>query len=255
MIQQGDKGVCPLSMIPCRAEPSDKAEIVNQLLFGERFEVVEMVRNWVRVRNQYDGYEGWMDPKQGKTDTAESGESCIATSLVAVATHKTSGRKVHVVRGSTLTGFDNGNFHLAGEQWQYSGEARKPAFSSLTEDAISYLGTPYLWGGRSPFGIDCSGFTQVVAAMNGILLPRDSGDQAKAGKHVGDLESAESGDLLFFSKDTKGSITHVAFLLEHFKVIHASGEVRIDELTHKGIVNTESGEISHFLQGIRRIRL
>jgi cell wall-associated NlpC family hydrolase len=113
------------------------------------------------------------------------------------------------------------------------------------------LNTPYLWGGKSPFGIDCSGFTQVVFKTGGHKLPRDSSQQILKGKEIG-LEDRRGGDLAFFT-NTEGKMNHVGILMDENRIIHASGKVRIDEFDEKGIRNVEKNAYTHHFYKLKRI--
>ena len=115
-----------------------------------------------------------------------------------------------------------------------------------------YLNSPYLWGGRSPFGIDCSGFTQMVFKLNGIKLPRDAYEQAEIGKTLNFIEETQKGDLAFFDNE-EGKIIHTGIIIDKNKIIHSSGKVRIDNLDHYGIFNAETGKYSHNLRLIKKV--
>ena len=115
-----------------------------------------------------------------------------------------------------------------------------------------YLDTPYLWGGKSAFGIDCSGFVQQVYKMFGIKLLRDAYLQAEQGVPVQNLAQSKLGDLAFF-KNENGRIVHVGMLLENHKIVHASGNVRIDIIDENGIINSETGKRTHQLSLIKRM--
>ena len=122
----------------------------------------------------------------------------------------------------------------------------------LIENALMYLNAPYLWGGRSPLGIDCSGFTQMVYRLQGINLPRDAYQQAEVGTTLSFIEESDPGDLAFFDNN-EGKITHVGIILEENHIIHASGKVRIDRIDQQGIFNTEIGTHTHKLRLIKSI--
>jgi cell wall-associated NlpC family hydrolase len=168
--------------------------------------------------------------------------------------------------GSSLPGLEGQFFTINGENYVFEGpvsdstqleEASSPqerieAKKGITEDAMLYLNSPYQWGGRSPFGIDCSGFAQMVYKLKKIKLLRDASQQATQGEVVNLLEEAEPGDLAFFDNE-EGNITHVGILLDHFRVIHASGSVRIDSIDHEGIYDEKQGKYTHRLRLMKRI--
>ena len=122
----------------------------------------------------------------------------------------------------------------------------------MTSTAYLFLNAPYLWGGKTPLGIDCSGFTQLVYKINGVKLKRDASDQALQGQTLSFIEESEPGDLAFFD-DSEGNITHVGLLLENHRIIHASGMVRIDKIDQSGIFNIETQSHSHKLRFIKKM--
>lgn len=254
-------GICHLSIVPVRAEPSDKSEQVTQLLFGEHFEILEHSEKWVRLRISYDQYEGWIDRKQFKAISEQEFERLRNTDYwlsldVVNPAEKSNKENINLVIGSTLPFFDGLHFKLGEEQYTYFGKSARVQTKILPERleeiAFSFLNAPYLWGGRSPFGIDCSGFTQVVFKMMGVALKRDAWQQAEQGSLVNFFEETILGDLAFFDNE-EGRITHVGLVLPGGRIIHASGRVRVDVFDHQGIFNTEAKKYSHKLRIIRRV--
>jgi hypothetical protein len=262
-------GICNLSIVPCRKEPSDKSEMVTQLLFGEHFEVLEEKKSWILIRIAYDGYECWIDQKQfyplseksiaGIKDTT----TALTTDLVQLASPHPSPKErgqqhIPIVLGSSLPKYKEKCFFLGKEKYSFDETvifpfAKKKVLHNgedLGRAARWYLNTPYLWGGRSPFGIDCSGFTQIVFKINGIKLKRDAGQQAEQGQIISFIEEAQVGDLAFFDNED-GKIVHVGIILGNEKIIHASGKVRIDKLDHHGIYNEEIKKYSHRLRVVK----
>lgn len=253
-------GICPLSIVPIRSSSSDKSEMISQLLFGEMVELLEKRGAWQRVRCVWDNYIGWVDAKQLKPITKEEFElyrGQYAHSLELLQPAMSEGHGQPITIGATLPNYDGINFRLNGSSFTFSGQAIhplevKPSASLLLKIARRYLYAPYLWGGRSPLGIDCSGFTQVVFKMIGIKLARDAYQQVEYGTSVDFIEQAKPGDLAFFENNKK-RITHVGILLSPGEIIHASGQVRIDRIDHYGIFNVDTKRYSHRLRVVRRI--
>jgi len=253
-------GICPLSVIPVRSNSSDTSEMVSQLLFGETVEILEKKGSWTKVRCIWDNYIGWADTKQIKPITPtefHQYQEKFAYTLDMLQGAMTNGHYIPVTIGATLPNYDGVKFNLDGNSYTYSGQAYFPTdikanAEFLIKIARRYLYAPYMWGGRSPLGIDCSGFTQVIFKMIGIKLPRDSKDQVEKGELIDFVEQGQAGDLAFF-ENRKGKITHVGVLLEEGKIIHASGQVRIDKIDHFGIFNEETKKYTHKLRVVKRV--
>lgn len=240
-----------VAVAPVRQEPSDKAEQVTQFLFHESIAVLEKQERWSLVRADVDGYEGWIDNKQYQSSETPAGEqlfvhtrsSCLASpSSMLWVPHGTA--LVVDSKGYTLNGYRVSDSDL--------GPALPIDGSQLIETARLYLNTPYLWGGRSIWGIDCSGFVQQVFRVSGVALPRDASQQATQGENIDLIAATQAGDLAFFDND-EGRITHVGLLLDPQHIIHASGEVRIDRVDHLGIFHEARGLYTHKLRLIKRM--
>ncbi len=250
-------GICNLSNIPLRIEPSDRSEILSQVLFGEHFEIVEQHNQWVKIKLQFDDYEGWVDEKQFKKIT-ESNFNKLSNSnivlngdLIEYITNETN-FLMPIPLGSSLSFLDfleiNSDKYVF-EGLKFSGINPKV---NIIKTSYLYLNVPYLWGGKTPFGIDCSGFTQMVYKLNGYKLLRDARQQANQGEPLSFIEESEPGDLAFFDND-EGNIIHVGIIMQDNYIIHASGRVRIDRLDHSGIFNSELNKHTHKLRVIKKI--
>ena len=250
-------GISNLSIVPMRDEAADQAEMVNQILFGEHFKVLESRKKWSKIRLAHDNYEGWICNKQWIEIPEEDYKqldkdvSTITTDILDIITKE---QHQPIVIGSILPTYKSGYALINNEMYKFDG-LTTPGFSQkekLVENALMYLNAPYLWGGRSPLGIDCSGFTQMVYRLQGISLPRDAYQQAEVGTTLSFVEESEPGDLAFFD-NKEGEITHVGIILADNHIIHASGKVRIDRIDQQGIFNTEIGSHTHKLRLIKSI--
>ncbi|MCF6350310.1 MAG: C40 family peptidase [Flavobacteriaceae bacterium] len=252
-------GICNLNTIPLRAEPSDKSEMVSQLLFGEHFKVLEQKKQWLYVKLAFDSYQGWVDEKQVEKITEntfnklQESNVVFSNELLNFATTKNT-NLISLSIGSILPNYKNNTFYINDTEYKFDGIIKKGSLlkNEIIETAFVYLNTPYLWGGKSPFGIDCSGFTQIVYRMNGYKLFRDASQQAKQGSILSFIEESEPGDLAFFDND-EGNIIHVGIILTNNYIIHASGKVRLDRLDQSGIYNEETNRHTHKLRMIRKI--
>lgn len=245
-------GICDLSIVPLRLEASDTSEMVSQLLYGDYFKVLEKRKTWSRIRLAFDNYEGWIDNKQYHEISEQDyiqldKESPILSSDLLEFVKDQSDKLLTIPMGSSLNFIKQMNHHYDGNF--VSGIKSK---SNLIETAFNYLNAPYLWGGKTPFGIDCSGFTQMVYKLNGYNLFRDASQQARQGEALSFIEESEPGDLAFFDNN-EGDIIHVGIIMENNYIIHAHGKVRIDRLDHSGIYNVDRKMHTHKLRVIKKI--
>ena len=245
-------GVCNLSIVPLRIEPSDASELVSQVLYGEHFKVLEQRKNWCRIRLAFDKYEGWIDTKQYFEITEDiyyklnEEQPKIATDLVEFVNDEND-QLYTVPLGATLNSLDILNHTHDGN----ISDSILPK-SNLINTALTYLNAPYLWGGKTPFGIDCSGLTQMVYKLNGYKIFRDASQQATQGEPLSFIEESEAGDLAFFDNN-EGKIVHVGIIMNDNYIIHAHGKVRIDRLDHSGIYNVDKNTHTHKLRVIKKI--
>jgi gamma-D-glutamyl-L-lysine dipeptidyl-peptidase len=256
-------GTVHLSAIPMRAEASDASEMVNQILFGETFSLLEQHEKWSKVRLHHDGYEGWICNKQWFEIQEDSLKSCLICQNQG-AKIKTDVGVQPIPTGARIWNYKKGKGGCKNARYSIKSAELVPLNSKtktkkLIQTALVFLRAPYLWGGRTIAGIDCSGLVQVVYSVHGCQLPRDASQQASLGLDI-PLELASTGDLAFFSNQD-GRITHVGIIESPLKkskkrIIHASGFVRRDYLDQNGIYledKKEGREYSHHLHSIRRV--
>ena len=235
-----------------RKENSHQSEMVSQLLYGECYKLIEKRKKWAKIRLEWDGYEGWIDRNQVHEITRKDFDKTtqsnvkISTDLINYITTKDN-LLFPVFIGSDLRA-------LKTLKHQFEGEYLRPKKSKkeLTDTAYLFLNAPYLWGGKTLLGIDCSGYTQMVYKINGIKLSRDAQQQALEGQTLSFIEESEAGDLAFFD-NAEGNIDHVGLLLENHHIIHASGTVRIDRIDQSGIFNLETQSHTHKLRFIKKM--
>jgi gamma-D-glutamyl-L-lysine dipeptidyl-peptidase len=250
-------GICNLAIVPIRAEASDRSEMVSQLLFGDFFEILSTEPKWTKIKTAYDNYEGWIDAKQYELITEQQYELLAASEpilngdLIETISFENN-QLLPISIGSCLNHLDINEINK--KQYVFEGLkviGVKPK-SDLLKTAYIYLNAPYLWGGKTPFGIDCSGFTQMVYKLNGYRLLRDASQQATQGDALSFIEESEPGDLAFFDND-EGNIVHVGIMMENNYIIHASGKVRVDRIDHLGIYNVDTGRHTHKLRVIKKL--
>lgn len=251
-------GICNLAVVPLRTEPSSRAEQSSQVLFGEVFEIMEWRDEWARIITALDGYEGWINHLQFVPLDSAPYKTLLQTQVpltyrpVTQAWKKTNDSVVYLPIGSSLSFLEGTSCHICSDYFEIIGEIGEK--DDLTSTAESFLNVPYQWGGRTHFGIDCSGFVQAVYRLQGITLKRDAYLQAEQGETVDFLQEAQLGDLAFFD-NAEGRITHVGMMLNNELVIHASGRVKVDKIDMQGIYSIEQKKHTHNLRIIKRHNL
>jgi len=252
-----ERFICENVFVPLRSGPSHRSEMLSQVLFGEKYVVTDESGTWMKIETLFDKYTGWidMDHLQHTNDTDDSIGYVLNRSLLCYKNDKT---KLVLEAGCEVNNpdFEHKSFHIGQNNYTAHPDFNQKYLStddSLTDTAFKFINSPYIWGGRLPSGIDCSGLTQLLYKIHGIPIPRNSWMQAETGEGISFLEETVPGDLVFFDNE-RGTITHVGMIISRGLVIHASGRVRVDTIDQHGIYKPESGRYSHHLRTIRRIR-
>jgi gamma-D-glutamyl-L-lysine dipeptidyl-peptidase len=248
--------ICENVFVPLRAAPTHKSEMLSQILFGEKYNIVDKSGSWLKIKTMFDNYSGWIDIDhlQFSTDEGNSRGYVLNRSLVCTKNDKT---RMVLEAGCEVFApdFDEKIFTIGKNIYSASSDFSRNFISTvdpLPDIAMKLINSPYIWGGRIPSGIDCSGLTQLAYKIFGIPIARNAADQAEEGKLIDFIDEAIPGDLVFFGND-KGRISHVGMIISRGLILHASGRVRIDTFDHHGIFKNEINGYSHTLRTIRRI--
>lgn len=242
--------------VPLRSGPSHKSEMLSQILFGEKYSIIDKAGTWIKIETFFDNYTGWIDAahlQHSLVDDISRGH-VLNRALLCFKDDKS---RLILEAGCEIFNpdFDDKTFTAGSRKFSTQSEFSSSFIStndSYTDTALKFINSPYIWGGRIPSGIDCSGLTQLVYKIHGKAIPRDSSQQAEVGTAVDFIDQTIPGDLVFFDND-RGKITHVGMIFSRGLVIHASGRVRIDSIDHQGIFKAEINGYSHKLRTIRRI--
>ena len=230
-----------------RKRPSHRQEMSNQLLYGEDLTVLALKTNgWVKIQSNYDNYIGWVTSSMIEIGSNKKQSLQFVKDLVK--TFSIDGNLLLLSMGASIPA--NTKASRAAEK-KSTANKNSIGISQLKSITKQWLNVPYLWGGKTPMGVDCSGFVQVVYKVLGVHLLRDAQEQATQGKSVKDLKDSLPGDLLFFNRGRK--IIHVGIYLGNNKIIHSSGCVRIDMVDQKGIAQLDTGKRTHKLHSIKRV--
>lgn len=248
--------VCENVFIPLRSMPGHRSEMTSQVLFGEKYTIIDELPGWVKIELAFDGFSGWVDMDHiyhSPTDESDKG-LVLNRSLLC---YTPDGTKMVIEAGSEIydPDFDNKTFRAGENIYKASPDFHSGYVTvneSFADTAMRFINSPYIWGGRVPSGIDCSGFTQLVYKIHGMSIPRNSRTQAVKGQVVEFIKDAKPGDLAFFGS-ARGQISHVGVILSEGLVIHASGRIRIDIIDHQGIYRKDIKAYSHKLRIIRRL--
>tara|TARA_B110000263_G_scaffold8543_1_gene7316 strand:- start:5343 stop:6107 length:765 start_codon:yes stop_codon:yes gene_type:complete len=250
-------GISILSVVPIREQASDQSEMTTQLIFGEHYKILESKKKWSKIQIAHDKYVGWISNNQIYRINQEEYEKLekeiptLTTDILDIIEGETH---QPIVIGSVLPTYKSDHALINNKMFKFLGK-KTQGFSQkkhLINNAMIFLNAPYLWGGRTPFGIDCSGFTQIIYRLQGINIPRDAYKQAEIGTTLSFINESEEGDLAFFD-NAEGKIIHVGIIMKKNYIIHASGKVRIDKIDQEGIFNIEKKKHTHKLRIIKSI--
>ncbi len=245
---------CTVSISPLRSEASDRSEMVSQLLFGEIVQIDEIQSPWCKISSYMDNYNGYIDLKHVHFLTEKEVNRWLDGIGILSDLHcriQTPWGIQRIFKGAYIPFESCEAFNIGHHRFEFLDTPSYQRASNAYDQALNYLNTPYLWGGKTPYGIDCSGLTQMVFRFHEINLPRDASQQVDYGQSVS-FEEIQTGDLAFF-RNRDGKITHVGICHENGTIIHASGWVRIDKLNREGIIHSESGLQTHDLHCIKRM--
>ncbi len=238
--------ICLQSWAPVRAQASSASEMVTSLLFGETCMVIDESNEWLKIKTTHDQYPGYIS--KSYVYPFRDFSHVQWKLVIEPYTYLKSKQSVILLSpGSKIP--VNEKLVIDQMEFHWVSALSNNQITNLLEHAKWFLNTPYLWGGRSIFGIDCSGLVQIVGLMNQIKMPRDASQQILSGNKKM-WQARNPGDLCYFENDS-GKVTHVGIIFTPNTIIHASGKVRIDHLTPKGIIHAQTKEQTHNLCDIR----
>ncbi|MGM9830705.1 MAG: NlpC/P60 family protein [Paludibacteraceae bacterium] len=261
------KSIVLHSVVPVRAAAAEEAEQLTQLLFAETVEVLEQLPRWTRIRNDYDGQEGWVDFKMLSPMTDEeyaAYQKADMTYMVkfpmAFAMSHNNHQTIPLTAGTHLPDYKDGVFRILGVEFSIDPQmvtAPMPlTMDNFMQTTRFFLNIPYLWGGKNALGMDCSGLSGIVLSLFGKKLPRNAGEQVLLGEVVPFLQEAQCGDLAFFDHHSRQAdltdISHVGILLNSEYILHCSGRVKVEHIDSNGIISAETGTLTHDLRVIKR---
>ena len=252
-------GICLLNSIALRKDPSDQSMLVSQMLYGESCKVLYKEGNWAKVHLDDDHQEGWVRIIQLEFIDRITYEGLLeapktfCNEMVTYLSDKEE--QLHLISlGAILPNYDSQTINIKGKNFEYDGEVtsgiqQKP---EIVNTAYKFLNAPFLYGGKTPFGIDAGGFTQMVYKICGHSLLRHADQQASQGEVLSFIEESEPGDLAFFDNE-EGEIVHCGILLANNHIIHCDEKVRVDRIDQSGIYNVDSKRHTHRLRVMKQL--
>jgi hypothetical protein len=251
-----EKFICENVFVPLRSGPTHKSEMLSQILFGEKYIIIDQSGKWLKIESLFDNFKGWIDIDHLQSSILKDNEKGKVL-VKYLLCYKEDKSKIILEPGCEIYNPDFKNHTFTSGQNIFTttedfNESYISTTDSLTDSAIKLINCPYIWGGRIPSGIDCSGMTQLIYKIHGLTIPRNSWLQSEVGETISFIDESKPGDLAFFDNE-RGSISHVGMMISKGLIIHASGRVRIDTIDHQGIFKQETGKYSHHLRTIKRI--
>ena len=252
------------SLVAVRKAPTEKSEMINQLLLGEEVIIHRTIQSWMCVESVFDGCSGWVNRvaldqvEEDEKHSLNNKNSIIVPRLNSASIPGEKNSTIHLMPGSRLLSFNSssGDYTIGNQTYKLANRIDKELMKCdrrcITDTALSFLNAPFLWGGRSPFGTDSTGMIQNVGKIHGLSLPREAAQQVNMGLAINFIEEAKPGDLAFFDNDD-GEIIHAGIMVEKGKILHAFGSVRIDAIDHQGIFREDTGEYTHQLRVVKNI--
>jgi gamma-D-glutamyl-L-lysine dipeptidyl-peptidase len=250
--------ICHVSAANVMKEASHYSALETQILFGEAITITEIKNNWCHITANCDGYNGWVLLSQFTIVPQLPTIDNINSFTPSIAVHNQ--HSIYLPAGASLPNCKNNQVQIGDSVFTAINNCLQVnqlqwIEKNIQEIVHSYRYVPYVWGGRTHAGIDCSGFSAMLYKYFNLPLKHEATWQSKQGTVVDFLQQAVCGDLAFFD-DEEGDITHVGIMLNNAEIIHATetaGGVTIDDIDNAGIISRLTGKRTHQLRVIKRL--